>query len=204
MRGRSPFLALLTFLFGTAVSLLTPAFARAHRLVAEFAVLPGHKIQVSCRYKVIPRSIPAVGARVRVFRPNDALLARGETDEQGEFVFAFDRSEPLRVEAYQEGHRAEVQIDARELNVPSRGGQEKEIGTANKSSQPKQEHSLAKEEDVREWIKEILVGVGFLLALGAFLLSLRNAKHVRELQRKLLAPDSDQKKPITDQKEEEQ
>jgi hypothetical protein len=32
-------------------------------------------------------------------------------------------------------------------------------------------------------VKDVLVGVGFLLAVAAFVLSLRNARQLRELQR---------------------
>jgi hypothetical protein len=188
-------------LCGLAFSLLSPPAARAHRLVAEFTVLPGQKVQVSCRYKVIPRSIPAVGARVRVYRGDDAVLVQGETDDQGQFVFAVERAEPLRVEAYQEGHRAEVQIDARVLGSSKEGDHDEQTGLSANRSQPKKnrENSDPPEENFREWLREILVGVGFLLALGAFLLSLRNAKHLREMQRKLNLGEKEKTKPATDE-----
>jgi hypothetical protein len=188
-------------LLGLKLSLFSPAAALAHRLVAQVSMLPGQKVQVSCRYKVIPRSIPAMGARVRVYRRDDTLLVQGETDEQGRFVFAPERAEHLRVEAYQEGHRAEVQIDAGFLSSTKEGDQdEKTVPPANRSPPKKnQENSQPPEENFREWIREILVGVGFLLALGAFFLSLRNAKHLRELRRKLNSKEIEKTKPATDE-----
>jgi hypothetical protein len=188
MPGRRTTLALPILLVGPTILLLTAAEARAHRLVAEYTVLPGQKVQVSCRYKAIPKSIPAEEARVRVYRPNDEILAQGKTDEKGNFVFSYDYAEPLRVEVYHEGHRAEVAIDAPLLATNRNSKQEQNSSSPseeNFQNKQAQSSSSPSEENYQEWIKQILIGVGFLLALGAFILSLRNAKQVRELQRKL-------------------
>jgi hypothetical protein len=192
MRGWFPPLTGLAFL------LLATANAHAHRLVVEYRVLSGRKVQVACRYRAIPRSLPAVEARIRVFRPNDQLLAQGQTDDQGHFTFSYQRAEPLRVEAYQEGHRAEVSIDPQMLTATGDNNQnekEKQVTTptaaegADKIPTQKQDAALPPEESYQEWIKQILIGVGFLLALAAFILSVRNAKKVRELQSKLNPKD---------------
>jgi hypothetical protein len=181
-------------LTGLAVLLAAAPEAPAHRLVADYRVLPGHQVQVSCRYKAIPRSIPAVEARIRVFRPHDQILAEGQTDDQGYFRFSYERAEPLRVEAYQEGHRAEVSIDPKMLmaagaNNPGENGERINAHSptedGNEISTQRQEAASPPEESYQEWIKQILIGVGFLLALAAFILSVRNAKRVRELERKL-------------------
>jgi len=172
-------------LMGLTFVLLGPATAPAHRLVAEYRVLPGQKIQVSCRYKAIPRSLPAVEARIRVFRPNDQILVQGQTDDKGQFAFAYQRPETLRVEAYQEGHRAEVSIDAMLLKKAEPNSQ---VPNGQRDSVPigaLAAKSPEAEESSHEWIQQILIGVAFLLALAAFILSVRNARRVRELQKKL-------------------
>jgi hypothetical protein len=169
--------------------------ARAHRLVAAYQVLPGHKVQVSGRYKVIPRSIPAENARVRVFRADNQLLAEGRTDTDGRFTFSYEKPEPLRVEVYQEGHRDEVQIETSELKTTAAAEAAGPLANAARSgkaaeSMPrpagpasKAGNSQAAAEDGRQWIKDVLVGIGFLLAFAAFVLSLRNSRRLRALQR---------------------
>src|SRR5262249_46651965 len=106
-----------------------------------------------------------------------------------------ERAEPIRVEAYQEGHRAEVQVDARVLGSTKEGVRDEKSAPPENRSQTKKnrQNSEAPEENFREGLREILVGVGFLLALGAFLLSLRNAKRLRELQRKLKSGEGEDK-----------
>lgn len=169
-----------------AAIVVTAAPVRAHRLVAAYQALPGNKVRVSARYKVIPKSIPAQDARVRVFRPGDKLLAEGRTDDNGQFNFSYATVEPLRVEVYQEGHREEILIGASELETASAQADialdtpsPARIGPPDGKDPGA---STAPEEGARSWIKDILVGIAFLLALAAFLLSLRNARALARLK----------------------
>jgi hypothetical protein len=159
------------FLSMTAL-LLAAGEARAHRLVVECSVLPGQKVLVSSRYKAIPRSIPAQEARVRVFRADGQVLVEGQTDEQGQFLFSYPKAEPLRIEVYQDGHRAEAELPAAELG---------NVSATEEKARPAKEGTPA-EDGWREEIKEVLVGISFLLAAAAFFLSLRNARKLRELK----------------------
>ena len=174
MLGRSPALTPLAMLLALAVLLLGAGPARAHRLVVDYEVLPGNQVQLSSRYKAIPRSFPAQGARVRVFRASGQTLIEGQTDENGQFVFSYPKPEALTAEVYQEGHRAEVRIDAKELGASA----DTEV-----DRRPAREKAAPGEDRGEEWVKEVLAGVGFVLALAAFVLSLRNARQLRELSR---------------------
>jgi hypothetical protein len=153
--------------------LLSAGEGRAHRLVVGCEVLPGQKVQVSSRYKAIPKSIPAQEARVRVFRANGQVLVEGQTDDKGRFLFSYQRAEPLRVEVYQDGHLAEARLAAADLGKVADTGEDKPL--------PRKE-AVSTEGGWREEVKDVLVGISFLLSAAAFLLSLRNARKLRELK----------------------
>jgi hypothetical protein len=177
MLGRPAPLTRRALPLGCLALLLAASEVRAHRLVAEYQVLPGHKVQVEARYRVIPRSIPAQQARVRIFRPNGQVLVEGRTDEEGMFLFSYVEMEPLQVEVTQAGHRDAFRIPASKLGaIP---GDEGQAPTAKSSGEP---GASAADLGAREWVKEVLIGVGFVLALAAFVLSLRNARQLRELK----------------------
>jgi hypothetical protein len=165
----------LRLVLALALLLLAADNGWAHRLVVECEVLPSQKVQVSCRYKAIPKSIPAQEARVRVFRPNGNILVEGRTDAKGQFLFSYQQAEPLRVEVYQEGHREEARLGATDLGaVPDPG-----------ENHPPSGKELSPAEGKTTWredIKDILVGIGFLLATAAFILSLRNARTLRQMK----------------------
>jgi hypothetical protein len=101
------------------------------------------------------------GARVQVFRKSDKqlLLERG-LDENGRLTFYADW-EPLHI-VISAGNGHEKELDIRpEMDVSS------PLPDADRSS--------------RIEIKDILVGIGFLLALGAFVLSVRNSRRLATL-----------------------
>jgi cobalt/nickel transport system permease protein len=168
--------ALLLALLTLAV---TAGTARAHRLRADFVVLPGGKIQIESWYD-ISRESPA-GARVEVFRPNDQLLVAGKTDEKGLFVFEYTKAEPLRVVVSAgAGHRCEIDIPADRLSALSatEAPGPHEPGVAGTPSA--EGRSFAdRRTDVSG--KDVLLGIAFLLALSAFVLSLRNARRLKSL-----------------------
>jgi hypothetical protein len=144
--------------------------AQAHRLEGEYRVLPDRKVRVEAWFETgdAPK-----GAKVRVFRPGGAPLFAepGELDAQGVYVFAYDRAEKLRVVISGEGHRKELTIPATELASP--GGVDS----------PTSQEAPARERGQEFPVKDLLLGITFLLALGAFVLSLRNARRLRQLGR---------------------
>jgi cobalt/nickel transport system permease protein len=169
-------------LLAVAAGLLVPAGrAQAHALEAECEVLPGNKVRVSAWYSARPHSFPAQEARVRVLGPGDRVLREGQTDEKGQFVFRYERQEPLTVEVYQEGHRKVVALFGAQ---PSPSAAESDAGTAPVVGSAAGPH----EEPV---LKDVLIGVGFLLALAAFVLSVRNARHLRALAGGPPRPDAE-------------
>jgi nickel transport protein len=151
--------------------------AKAHRLEAEYRVLPGDKVQVESWFDLTGES--PVGAKVTVYRAGGDILTEGKLDEKGLFVFRYTRSEPLRIViAAGAGHRKEIEIPAARLPEDSqpavRSGQPLPEGTA----------PLA-DRSTRIAVKDVLLGVGLLLAVAAFAMGLANRRRLRELSRKL-------------------
>jgi hypothetical protein len=160
---------------GLLALLLLTDTAQAHRLEADYRVLPDSKVQVEGWFDLggLPK-----GARVQVFRPDGSLLSEGKLDGDARYVFPYRDAEALKVVVSSAGHRKEFGIPAAELTagatiaVPSPGNQEQRAET-----------DLRTEHASRVSVKDVLVGVGFLLAVAAFVLSLRNARQLRELRR---------------------
>jgi hypothetical protein len=171
------------------MALVIPAeCARAHRLIVNCQVLRGQKVQVVSLYSDPFRSFPARGADVRVVRPDQQILARGTTDENGEFSFSYHNIEPLLVRVSQLDHEAEVTIPAQALKIESAGAanQDTTSGTKNGGQPDRTAPPVVSSANssTREGIKDVLIGVSFLLALAAFVLSLRNARRLREMKNK--------------------
>jgi hypothetical protein len=163
--------------------LLAAGAAPAHRLEAEYRVLPDHKVQVESWFDLggdSPR-----GARVQVFRADGSLFTEGKLDRQGVFVFPYGDAEPLRVVVSTTGHRAVLEVPAQDLTP----------GTGTAPTSPGQDAGptaagARADRSARVSVKDVLIGVGFLLAAAAFALSLRNARQLRELKRAgRLAPE---------------
>lgn len=151
---------------------LTPA-AYAHRLEGEYRVLPDHKVQVESWFET---GDPPIGAKVRIYRPDGSQLFAepGKLNDKGEYVFRYEKAETLRVViAAGEGHRKELTIPAAKLSVAA----------APAADTPQNEDQSSSRERVHEFpVKDLLLGITFLLALGAFVVSLRNARRLRELE----------------------
>lgn len=90
--------------------------ARAHRLDAQVFVGPSGQVRVESWFETgdLPK-----GAKVEVFRVADGkLLFEGKIDTEGNFVFTYSETEPLRVVVYAgAGHRAEVLVKKAELEA---------------------------------------------------------------------------------------
>jgi nickel transport protein len=162
-----------------AVMLTIVSPASAHRLIAEFSVLPDKKIQIESWFDSTGK--PPRAATVEVFRADKQLLASGQLDAQGIFVFSFDRAEPLSVVVNAGGgHRAEVEIPEASLMqaLAAESAHGNPTDDAASKAEPRADRSS------RLTVKDIVIGVSFLLAAAAFLLSLRNARRLRELTRR--------------------
>jgi cobalt/nickel transport system permease protein len=139
--------------------LLSPGPARAHRLEADYDVDLAHKkVTIESFYETddVPKN-----ATVRVTLPDGSTLAEGPLDGKGKFAFSYDTPQRLRVVVNAPGgHRAELIIPAWKL-----GGRE--------------DRPVAASADSRG--RDLVVGVGFVLALASFVLSLLNARRLRAL-----------------------
>lgn len=165
-----------------ALVLAAAGEVRAHRLDAQAIFLPEQKkVQIESWFD---NGQLARGARVQVFREDGQLLAEGVMDQEARFVFAVSKAEPLRVVVNAgAGHRKELDIAAEELqrSLP------KETAPAEEAAPPKSEPAapvvLGEHRDGGQRVKDIVIGVGFLLAVAAFVLSVRNARQLRALRR---------------------
>jgi nickel transport protein len=172
MPGRFPALTLLA-------GLLLVGNARAHRLEGEYRVLPGGKVQIESWYDLTGDS--ARGAEVRVLRADGQLLTEGRTNDEGLFVFAFARAEPLQVViSAGAGHRKELAIPAAEL-----------AGSAAAPEAASSAPAERADRSSRVEVKDVLTGVALLLAVAAFALSLRNARQLREWKRQTKSKGSE-------------
>ena len=157
MRGR---VIVLTLALGAALGLQIPA--RAHRLKAACQFLPGRMVRVETWFD--NGDTPRKG-EVEVLRPDGEPLAKGRLSSQGLFLFdALDEQALQVVVEAGEGHRAEVAIKPGEVIV----------------AQVTQPAAPSHAEPFP--IKDVLIGVAFLMAATAFFLSLRNARRIRELR----------------------
>jgi nickel transport protein len=178
MPGRIRAVSRLLPLLALLASLLAPERACAHRLDAEVLVLPGRKIQIESWFS---DGYPARGAKVQVFGDQKKLLGEGHLNDQGVLVLPLGDTTPVRVVVSAgAGHRKEITISASAFARAVAGDT-----TQNDPPVPLKGASLpavpVAERDSGFPIKDVLAGVGFVLALAAFVLSLRNAQKLRKL-----------------------
>jgi cobalt/nickel transport system permease protein len=174
--------ALLLAILGT---LLAAAPARAHRLEAEAKVLPGGQVRVESWFDLTGDS--PKGAKVEVLRPDGTPLTGGTLDDQGLFVFRVSKAEALTVVVSAGGgHRKEFVIPRAELErvldpKAAEGGPDRPPRGA--AAPAGELPPPSADRGARITVKDVLVGVGFVLAAAAFVLSLRNARQLREWKR---------------------
>jgi nickel transport protein len=162
------------------IAVTSPAMARPHRLDVQAFLLPGqNKVQIESWFDDghIPR-----GARVQIFRNGNELLANGQLDDNGVFIFSYTQAETLKVVVSAGlGHRKEIDITTTDListpaaqpNPPDAPGHV--VGDTIAPVRLADHHST-------DWVKDVMIGVSFLLALAAFLLGTRNARLLRALK----------------------
>jgi cobalt/nickel transport system permease protein len=153
-----------------------PGRASAHRLEAEYKVLPDRRVRVESWFD-LTNDVPKAAA-VRVYRADGTLLTEGNTDADGAYTFSCDRPEPLRVVVNAgAGHQKELMIPEKALS----GAPKDTNGIPKADPGPEREGSRPDRTD--QHLKDAVTGVGFVLALAAFLMSLWNARRLRELSR---------------------
>jgi hypothetical protein len=173
MNSRSAFLTPPAIALATAVFLCLGPEARAHRLEASYRVLPGGKVQIESWYDVTGES--PEDAKVQVYGADGRLMTEGATDEKGLFTFNYAQPEALRViVSAGAGHRKELTIPEVQLTASTT------VGTAAPlEADPRTPFA---DRTARTSVKDVLIGVGFLLALAAFVLGVRNARELRRLK----------------------
>jgi nickel transport protein len=176
MLGRPGFLSRSALRLALLAFVLCSGNAQAHRLDAQAFLLPAHQIQIEGWFS---DGGAAKGARVQVYRADGQLLTEGRLNEAGTFIFSFVEAEQLKVVVSAgAGHRREVRIAAADLtkgtNVNGKTGDPTALEAA---PVPLTERIPSVP------VKDVLVGVGFLLALAAFVLSCRNARQLRQFSR---------------------
>ena len=179
--GRTP--GIIAFLGALCFWTTLPASSYAHRLEADYRILADKKVQIEAWFDITGDS--ARGARVQVTGASGQVVASGKTNEQGVFLFSFNRPETLRIAIDAgAGHRKDLAIPESELTSRQNGADSSSttIETSSQTPLPFADRSP------RVGLKEILEGIGFILALAAFILSWRNARVLRALTKKDAEP----------------
>ncbi len=162
------------FIFATITTMTIASPAHAHRLVAEFSLLPEKRIQIESWFETgdSPRK-----ATVQVFHGDGKLLNEGPLDEKsGKYVFPYLEAETLKViVSAPGGHRAEVLIPQSALTGPRKAESASKNGDGDATAVPPNENNATT-------VKDVMLGIAFLLALAAFVMSLRNAQKLRSLE----------------------
>jgi cobalt/nickel transport system permease protein len=168
---------LSVLLLAALAGLVVPGTAHAHRLEADYRVLNDGRVEVESWFDLTGDS--PRGATVQVFRRGGDVVAEGNLDDKGLFTFKATRSEPLRVVVSAgAGHR-------KELLIPKEDGARAEMpaSTPITESQGARTQGTFADRSARVSVKDVVTGVGFLLAAAAFVLSLRNARTLRDMRR---------------------
>jgi nickel transport protein len=148
--------------------------AQAHRLDAQVFLLPDRKVQVESWYST---GEAARGAVVQVLRADRSLLLEGKLDDRGIFVFEVPAPETLTiVVSAGMGHRKELTIAGESFaRMPSSDPQSSGPAASGPEPVPLADRSSAFPA------KDVLLGIAFVLATAAFVMSLRNQRRLREM-----------------------
>jgi nickel transport protein len=145
--------------------------AEAHRLEADYHLLPDHRIQVESWFDLTGES--PRGARVQVFEAKGHLVAEGKLNEDGIFQFGYTGTEALRiVVSAGEGHRKELTIPAESL-----AGQADASSQAPAGFSPSTTAAIPlSDRSPRTSFKDVLLGIALILSAAAFILAVRNSR----------------------------
>jgi hypothetical protein len=176
MLGRSLPLKPAATLIVLTANLTLAGRAEAHRLEADYHLLPDHRIQVESWFDLTGES--PKGARVQVFTAACDLVAEGSLNEDGIFVFGYPDNHALRiVVSAGEGHRKELTIPVEALagQATSEPGQTP-VGAPSSTA----EASPLSDRSPRTSLKDVLLGVALILSAAAFILAVRNTRLLRK------------------------
>jgi nickel transport protein len=163
-----------------ALVVAAPGTAQAHRLEADYRVLPDQRVQIESWFD--QGGIPQ-GARVVIYRPDNQIVAEGALNADGIFAFTYTQAEPLKVVVEAGGgHRKEFYILRDDL---AKGLPVAPMATTAAEKPEGFDAPLMPlvDRSSRISIKDILLGIGFVLAVAAFVLSIRNGQRLRNLER---------------------
>ncbi len=169
--GTPPMLLALVALFAGANA------AQAHRLNADYYVLPDRRVRIESYF---PDDTVPQGATVEVRRKDGSLLAEGKVDAKGCFLFRFTKAEPLEATINAgAGHRKTILIPREHLEQYAATAQEEATAPAEQGPF----RGVEAHDSLREQIKEALIGVSFVLSVAAFALSWRNSRRVKNVEK---------------------
>jgi nickel transport protein len=163
-------------------ALLAAGNVHAHRLDAQVFMLPDRRIQVESWFS---NGDPAKGAKVQVFGSGEQLLHEGQLNEQGIFVFpSADANQIKVVISAGAGHRKELSVSPRAL-APLVPALEKDKNSPLSAREKPATPERLAERGSEIPVKDVLIGVSFLMAAAAFVLSLRNARKLHALAQRV-------------------
>ncbi len=167
MRGR---------ILALTAALLFAGAARAHNLDAACRVFPRRMVRVETWFS--NGDIPKTG-QVEVFSDSGELLIKGRLSSQGLFLFDAPEGGGLRVtiDAGQ-GHGKNLAIRPEELVAAKPAESPPEPA----ASPPAPGEPAPPSHEQPFPIKDVLTGVGLIIAVAALALGLRNARALRELR----------------------
>jgi hypothetical protein len=161
-------------LLGIVFLLVMADQAAAHGFIAKYRVQPNQQVRVEGWFD---SGDPASGAKVKVLRADKSVLAQGRMNDEGVFLFSFKEQEPLVivVDAGQ-GHGEELTLSPETLAKPStETGPIRPTPPTAVDTEPGATHTPTPFP-----IRDVILGITFLLALAAFVISLRNAQALRK------------------------
>jgi hypothetical protein len=159
-------LAAAALLFGDANA------ARAHPIHYEYKVVPAeHKVRVETWFSNDERP---KNSYLLVSRSDGGKLAEVPINDDGVAVFYYNDADDLHVELKIPGHPKPFTVPRAELEVG---------GGGHDAAEPFADRSRT---DVS--MRDVLLGVTFLMALAAFVLSVRNARRSRNVKQETLPP----------------
>lgn len=167
-----PSTALMAILF----LLLTADRAHAHRLQADYYLLADRQVRIESYFD---DGKNPQHATIEVRRPDGSVLVKGPLDDKGCFVFAFEDAEALQVSINAgAGHRKSFVIPREQLQQTTETPATKTPTFAAQGPFPgREEH-----DSLREQIKDMLIGITFLLSVAAFFLSWRTSRQLRRIE----------------------
>jgi nickel transport protein len=180
MPGRISYLSPLILSTALLALVLAAGDAHAHRLDAQAFVLPNHQIQIESWFS---NGDAATNASVQVFGAHGQLLTEGQLNPQGIFVFPYGDADHLKIViSAGAGHRKELALSISALTAAASAPEKATKSSVRDNAATPTPVPLA-ERAAGFPVKDVLIGIGFLLALAAFVLSVRNAQKLRALGR---------------------